>query len=542
MAQQPTPRVARKVLINGKPLSNEVSVMSVSVLCYFNKIATAKLKIQDGSAAKRDFLQSNTDLFKPGNEVEIQLGYDENPSTVFKGIIIRHCIKVKGGSFLEVEAKDKAVKMTQIRKSAYFIDLNDKAIIDQLAEKYSLDKDVDATEKEHSQMVQYYCSDWDFMLLRAEANGMFVLTDNGKLVVKKPVLTGTSVLTATYGDNIVEFEGEMDARRQFVGMHASAWDYDRQKVHPDPATDGASSLTENGNFGSSDLAKVLGNTLELKHSGDIPDDQLKNWGDAWAMRNHLSKTSGRIKIRGNQNLKAGQKITLAGVGDRFNGEVYVTGILHQFDGEFTTDIQFGWAEDWFYKHDDIIEKPASGLVPGVTGLQIATVKQLEGAPAGKTNHIKVNLPMIQSSVDGIWARVAIPDAGSGRGFIFRPEIGDEVLLGFINDDPRDAVILGMLHSKAKAPPEILPASDSNHKKGIVSREGMKIVFDDESKILTIAVPVSAGGPEKSIVIDNKAGSIELKDELKNSIKMDKKGITIDSGGIVTIKGTKINLN
>ena len=541
MAETPTPRIARKVLVNGTPLSNEVGVMSMSVLCYFNKIATARVKIQDGDAAKRDFIQSNTELFKPGNELELQLGYDDKPSTVFKGIIIRHSIKVKGGSFLEIEAKDKAVKLAQLRKSKYFIEKTDKDIIEEIAQANSLTHDVDPLTEKHGQMVQYYCSDWDFVLTRAEANAMFVHTDNGKLVVKKPALTGTSALTATYGDNILEFEGEMDARRQYTSMHATSWDFDTQAKRPTAVLDGTFSLNETGNLSSSVLANVLGNTLELIHTGNVSEDQLKQWSAGYAMRNHLSKASGRVRIRGNQAIKPGQKITLAGVGNRFNGEVYVTGVLHQFDGEFTTDIQFGWAEDWFYKHEDIVEKPSSGLVPGVTGLQIAKVKALESPPTGKSNHIQVTLPLFPSGEDGIWARMAMPDAGNNRGIVFRPEVGDEVVVGFLNDDPRDAVILGMLHSQAKSPPETLPAKDSNHLKGIVSRSGIKVIFDDEKKILTIAVP--AGAKEKAIIINSESGTMEMKDENENSIKMDKSGITISSPKVVTIKGTtSVNIN
>jgi len=542
MADTPTSRIAYKVLINGTPLSNEVGVMSVSTMCYFNKIASAKVKVEDGDVAARDFLQSNSNLFKPGNELEIQLGYDDNPSTVFKGIIIRHCIRVKGGSFLEVEAKDKAVKLTQVRKSKYFIKKTDKEIVEEIADNYSLEKSVDTTEGTHTQMVQYYCTDWDFVLMRAEANAMFVHTDNGKIVVKKPTLTPASALTATYGDNIIEFEGEMDARRQFVKMQASAWDFDNQKINPGTKKDGVFALAESGDLSASTLAGVLGQTLELKHNGRLLDKELELWANAHAMKNHLSKASGRVRILGSPCLKPGQNIRLAGVGDRFNGDVFVTGILHQYDGEFTTDIQFGWAEDWFYKHDDIIEKPSSGLVPGVTGLQIGKVKKLTlpDDGSGRPDHIQIDLPMVSNGGDGIWARVAVPDAGQGRGLVFRPEIDDEVIVGFINDDPRDAVILGMLHSQAKSPPAALPQNDENHKKGLVTRSGMTMLFDDENKVLTISVP--AGGAQKSITI-GESGAIEMKDEHQNVFKMDASGITISTPKIIKIEGkTAVNIN
>jgi len=56
--------------------------------------------------------------------------------------------------------------------------------------------------------------------------------------------------------------------------------------------------------------------------------------------------------------------------------------------------------------------------------------------------------MISTSDDGIWARISTLDAGKQRGTFFRPEIGDEVIVGFLNDDPRYPVVLGMVNSSA----------------------------------------------------------------------------------------------
>ena len=96
------------------------------------------------------------------------------------------------------------------------------------------------------------------------------------------------------------------------------------------------------------------------------------------------------------------------------------------------------------------------------------------------------MPLVNNDEDGAWARVASLDAGNERGFFFRPEIGDEVALGFLNDDPRQAVILGMLPSSAKAAP--LPGSDDNHEKVYQSRSKMKLYFNDEKKVLRLETP------------------------------------------------------
>ncbi|MDZ7604402.1 MAG: phage baseplate assembly protein V [Cyclobacteriaceae bacterium] len=86
-----------------------------------------------------------------------------------------------------------------------------------------------------------------------------------------------------------------------------------------------------------------------------------------------------------------------------------------------------------------------------------------------------------------WCRVASLDAGDGRRApFFRPEIGDEVLLGFINGDPSTPVVLGMLQSKGDRPPII--AKDENHIKGFTTRNQMHFLFDDKNKTITIDTP------------------------------------------------------
>jgi Rhs element Vgr protein len=537
--ESPTDRVSIKILIDGLALSGEIQIVRVSVSKVYNKISTAKLIIADGGVEDQTFPQSNSDLFKPGKEIEIQGGYDENTPTIFKGIIVRHAIKIRNGSVLEIEAKDKAVKLTTARKSKNFgaSPIKDSEIFEQIIGEAGLEKDVDPTTVSHKQIIQYNSTDWDFLVTRAEANAMFVLCDDGKIVIKKTSLSTDSGITFNYGgiNNILEFDGEMDLRRQPNTIKSSSWDAATQDlVGP---TEGSFSFAENGNISSDDLGAFLSSNIELKHAGNVPEPQLQSWADAFALRKHLAKSCGRLKVEGRPSLKPGQKITLKGLGDRFDGAVLVTGILHQFDGNFTTDIQFGWSEDWFYKKDDIIDKPAAGLLPGVTGLQIGVVQTIANDPEGAFR-IQVKLPLVSQTEDGIWARISTVDAGSKRGFFFMPELGDEVIVGFINDDPRDAIVLGMLHSKGHEAP--FKASDTNPIKGIVSREGMKLVFDDEKKTTTLSIGADAS--EKSITFDGSGGIIELKDEFGNSIKMESSGITISSSGMVTIKGSTVAIN
>ena len=60
-----------------------------------------------------------------------------------------------------------------------------------------------------------------------------------------------------------------------------------------------------------------------------------------------------------------------------------------------------------------------------------------------------------------WVRIASPMAsGNGRGMIFLPRVGDEVLVSFIQGDPDQPIILGSLYNASNMPPYPLPANKS----------------------------------------------------------------------------------
>jgi uncharacterized protein involved in type VI secretion and phage assembly len=142
----------------------------------------------------------------------------------------------------------------------------------------------------------------------------------------------------------------------------------------------------------------------------------------------------------------------------------------------------------------------------------------------------VKLPVIDDREQGVWARIATLDAGENRGSFFRPEIGDEVIVGFINADPRQAVVLGMLNSSAKPAP--LQTSDENHEKGFVTRSEMKLIFNDDKKSVVLETPAG-----KKITVDEDAGVIKLEDENSNVVTLSDSGIELESGSDISVKAT-----
>lgn len=534
--------VTFKVIVNGEELSKVYQVKSIAVDKEVNRIPTAKLIIADGTPSERDFALSNEELLIPGAEIEITAGYHSDEETVFKGIVIKHNIKIRNnGSYLIVECKDQAVKLTVGRKSKYYYDKKDSDIIEEIIDNYGIDKEVEATNFEHKELIQYHISDWDFMVTRAQANGKLCFADDGKITIAKPDLSTEAIETVAFGATILDLDAEIDARNQMDKVTSYGWNFSDQEIIEAESNDPA--LPLNGNLSPSDLSSVIGlENLEQRHGGSLTTTELQDWSDAKLLFQQLSKSRGRVKFQGIPNIKPGLILNLEGVGDRFSGNIYVTGIKHQIgEGNWTVDAQFGMDPKWFSETYDINPLPASGLLSGICGLQIGIVSQLEDDPDGE-DRILVQLPIINNEEQGIWCRVASLDAGDNRGAFFRPEVSDEVIVGFINEDPNDAVVLGMLNSSAKPAPIV--ASDDNHEKGFVTRSEMKLIFNDDKKSITIETPNG-----NKVVLDEDQGSIVVEDENSNVITLSSDGIVIESAsdinlkatGDVNIEGTNISL-
>ena len=515
--------------IEGEAIAKTFGVMSIVVMKEVNKISSANIIIQDGSASKQDFAASNEDIFIPGKEIEILAGYRSQEDTIFKGIIVKQGIKIKsnGSSMLVLECRDKAVKLTIGQKNKYFIDKTDSDAITEIVDTYGLENDIEATTVPHTDLVQFASTDWDFILSRIDANGKICMVDDGKITVKTPSLDVEPVSTLSYGSTILDFDAAIDARDQYQAVKAFAWDPSKQELLEIDGTDPA--INGNGNLAPSDLATVIGlEHLTLSHTGMLAEDELQAWADAQFLKKQLAKTRGKVGYMGTVTIKPGDIIELAGLGERMNGNVFVAGVRHEISGgTWKTDAQFGLSPEWFTQTYRVSQLPASGVLPAIQGLQIGIVTQLKEDPDGE-DRILVKLPIISNDDVGIWARISCLDAGNNRGSFFRPEIGDEVVVGFLNNDPRDPIVLGALNSSSKPSP--LTATDENHEKGYISRSKMKLIFNDDKKSIKMETPAG-----KIFSMDEDAGEIKLEDENGNKIILNSKGITIESKKKIILK-------
>lgn len=532
-----------------KKIDAVYELLSIDIRREVNRIPYASLVLLDGDAAIRKFKLSNEKYFEPGKEIEIKLRYESvtKDESIFKGLVVRHGVEADAqGSLLRIELKDAAVKLTQTRKSAVFVDKDDATVIGKLVKDAGLKSgSIEATKPKHAQIVQYDCTDWDFIVSRCESQGLFATAEDGEVSVRKVDLSIKPKHLFDYGISaIYDFEFELDAASQYPKVQSSGWNVKELKLAP--PTDAKVFALKQGDLDGEKLANAVGFEPCLLSHPALAPEELQGWADGRLMRSRMSMIRGRLSIPGFADIKLFDVIDIDGVGERFNGKTLVTGICHRVDVDgWRTDLQFGLSARTFALEEAIQDVPASGLLPGISGLHIAMVDKFEEDP-DKQFRVKVILPGINEKTGSVWARLAAPDAGKNRGWFFRPETGDEVVVGFFNNDPRQPVILGSMYSPKNIPPEnFSEISKDNKTKAIVTKTGSVIGFMDDKKG-SVFIETAEGA---RVLLDDSAKSMELMDQNGNEITMDKNGITIktakdlklEATGNVEIKGAKVDV-
>lgn len=521
------------LLIEGKAIDSAYQVMSIAIMKEVNRVPWAKIVLRDGDPAAETFAISEKESYTPGKKIVVKLGRDRKNTMLFRGIITKHAIRLRenGASELSLECRDECTRMTIGRHNGYFEERKDSEVMEELISKYpGLSADVESTSLKHKELVQFHCTDWDFMLSRADINGKLVVADDGKIQIKAPDTGSSPSVALLHGSTMLEFEAEMDARTQLKSVEAKSWDYGGQQLFQHKSD--SAPVAEPGNLNGAALADSVNiSSFELRHSGQVLEAELQEWTKSVMLRSRLAKVRGSARFVGLPDIKPGQMVELQGVGDRFNGKAFISAVRHDvFHGSWHTSVQFGLSPDCFHlTTENILDSSAAGLLPGVHGLQIGKVVQLQNDPDGE-HRILVRLPVVDNAAQGTWARMASLDAGNDRGAFFRPEIDDEVVVGFINGDPRDAVVLGMLNSSAKPAP--ITVKDTNHEKGFFTRSKMRVHFHDETKTITIDTPAG-----NSIELDEKGSSITIKDQNGNSTIMKPAGIEMKSKGNISIEAS-----
>ena len=200
--------------------------------------------------------------------------------------------------------------------------------------------------------------------------------------------------------------------------------------------------------------------------------------------------------------------------------------------------------------------------------QMATVLS-NADPQGK-GRVRVRMNWQTDGMQTGWVRVMTPDGGSSsdvksnRGFVFIPEVGDQVLLGFRHGDPARPYVMGSLFNGTTGG----GGGQGNNCKSLTTRSGSSLKLDDSAGSVTLhdkggvsmnfdgggnlsitskishtvnsgeIAKINVGGkkdspPMSALTMDNK-GVIDLTGQKRITFKVGDSSIIMSADGNITI--------
>jgi phage protein D len=460
-----------------------------------------------------------------------------------------------GAQNLTLRAFDVLHRLSRGRRVRSFLNVTDGDVIQKIAGEAGMTASADHTTIVHPYLFQNNETDLEFLRGRAHSAGRVLFADGRKIRLEAPKAEGDAI-EMQWGENLQEFRPRMTTVSQVSSVTVRGWDPATRQEIVGQAKHGAGLPHVGDSRKPADVVQSAFNREAATLSADRP---VRTQAEADQLAKALagSHSSRFIEAEGvcigNAKIVAGTSVRLKALGDRFSGTYLVTSCRHTYA-----------THDGYQTHFSITGQEPSSLLKTLAastptaatrGLVIGIVT--DNQDPDKQGRVKVKYPWLSPDHASDWARVVGIGAGPTRGIQFVPEINDEVLVGFEQDDVHHPYVLGGLWNGVDAPPGDqgkIVSGGKVQQRVIQSRTGHTIILDDTDGAggITVqdrkgnAIVVDSGSDALSITIKGNAklecdGNLSLK--AQGHVDIQGTGVTINGGGgVVDVKGSLITLN
>ncbi len=511
-----------EILLNGENKGLHTVLKKADVHYELNKIPYAKLS----------FIASNPDLEGESNplesdniavndEIEIKVNVGEEAQTMFKGIVFKleRNVDPTSGFETKIECKDPCINLT-----SQLEDIADETFEDRMGRFLQA---VEVTNEAElgswgSEIVSKTSNStpWDYLISYLDSLGQMSTIREGIFTVYDSTAESEEeVYIATNGINVFEFEGREE--ETVSSVRVQYWNPETQSVETEES--------------DTDATTTEGTEVIDIAQSNFSSETLHQMMLARVAKNNLASVKGKVKTFGNLKAQYGQYLKFEKVNPVVDQIPLLISVEHHTieNACWNTEYNFGLENTNSFAENIAPTAKTNttrlGQTNSVQGLQIGVVTQIEEDPANEFR-IRVRIPSISSTGDGVWARLASLQSGNEFGGFFIPNVNDEVILGCFNNNPDTPVILGKLYSSANPPP--YPIEPDNYIQGIVSKEGTRIVINDEDK----SVEISTEKGNKLLISDDEKGFV-MEDENQNKLMLNADGITLESAKDLILKAT-----
>ncbi len=396
--------------------------------------------------------------------------------------------------------------------TVYFPNSTMKSIAEKLG--VTIGKPAPSRPDEPFDYVQWGETEFGFLKRLVDRQGGFLVTTGPKVEIRSEFVEKGWELR--WADTLLEVTAR--ARPVNHGVTGASYDPAQKHTHAHagvrvtPATLGGASQLVNAMNELARDAKGGGDPILVEPSGrDSTPSQFKAVLRAESER----ALGGATVVEGESivsSLMVGDLINLVS-GDNFTlpttGKLGLVKLTHSFKDQIYTN-RFV-ATPW--KAFTSFEAPERSRMSGPV-----TAEVVDNVDPQKMGRVRVAYRWHTGQDQTNWARLLTPHAGNGRGFMFVPEIGDEVLVDFERGDPERPFVVGSLWNGKDQQPEVTP---KNTAKRLITRSGNTIqLLDDENEE---TIEVFTKDAKCMVQLTNKGGTpvITIKSQGDIALEADK---------------------
>ena len=445
-----------------------------------------------------------------GKKISLSYWQYGSENQVFSGIVTGlKNRKESGYGKLVITGHSPSILLENGRADRSFEQLSLSQIVKEIGVNYPQEGKIHAEEQELNvrrvlpYTVQSQESDFGFIQRLATRYGEYFYYNGKELIFGNKA---EPVLELSEGRELIELEFELGLKAQ--GFSGLAYDAEKGESIQHNAQEVQTEWKENALQALAVQAskQLFGNAPKSVFSGSEKSQELEEM-----LLKEKENRESLIWVRGrsrDSRLKNGSRAKLTDINGRAMETYRIVEIRHYYNGdEYYNE---------FVGVSDVLHPPYqdSGAFPKSHEQMGRVVENADPLGLGR---VRVQMMWQEAGSEKTpWIRLLQPHSGSGKGFYFVPEIGEEVLVGFQGGNAEKPYVIGTQYNgKEKSG----YANKENNIKAVHTRSGHKLVFTED----------------ESILITDKSG---------NEILLDTKGsnITITAPETMTLNAKNLNIN
>jgi phage protein D len=282
----------------------------------------------------------DSELFDPGKEVEIKMGYVNNLATMIVGEItrVRPTFPRDGTLQLTIEGSDLSTKIRMVRTGYTHENKRVSEVVAEIAASNpKLKTEIETTEPELPSVVQplrcegKICTDYLFIKKLAADENNFEFFIKERTLYFRPKRDKSAIVTLKYGTTLLSCNPELNiANQRTVVRVEGGRDLRTGQEIVGIARRGSEEARERGRRSGGDIvANIYGEVEErILDSPVYTKQEAVNRARSELNRRAGRLITGRAECIGLPELRAGENIKLEGLGEKFSRKYYIDRTTH----------------------------------------------------------------------------------------------------------------------------------------------------------------------------------------------------------------------